>query len=120
MADALLQDLWLHHTADVAVNTLTIHTDHVTVHAATTGDEAGCPSCGTVSTRSRQLKEVLARVPALATTAEHVRTFAELMNDRRGRELKDWITRVQQDQVLGVVFKADQVMRDHVGHGAPS
>ncbi|MFD8755672.1 hypothetical protein ACFV0O_32545 [Kitasatospora sp. NPDC059577] len=48
---------------------------------------------------ARQLKEVLARVPVLATAAEHLRTFAEPMNDRRGRELKNWITRVQQDQV---------------------
>ncbi|MFF2956767.1 ISL3 family transposase [Kitasatospora sp. NPDC057965] len=51
MADDLLQDLWLHRTTDVAVNFLTIRADRVTVHAATTGDEAGCPSCGTVSTR---------------------------------------------------------------------
>ncbi|MGW4898010.1 ISL3 family transposase [Kitasatospora sp. NPDC004240] len=51
MADDLLQNLWVHQTADVAVNTLTIHADRVTVHAATTGNEAGCPSCGTVSTR---------------------------------------------------------------------
>ncbi|WP_395292207.1 ISL3 family transposase [Kitasatospora hibisci] len=51
MTDDLLQDLWLHRSADVAVNTLTIRADRVTVHAATTGGEAGCPSCGTVSTR---------------------------------------------------------------------
>ncbi|MFG2909125.1 hypothetical protein ACGF13_29170 [Kitasatospora sp. NPDC048286] len=44
MADDLLQDLWLHRTCDVTVNTLT-------VHAVTTGAEAGCPSCGTVSAR---------------------------------------------------------------------
>lgn len=37
--------------------------------------------------------------PGTATAAEPVRAFAEPMNDRRGRELKDWITRVQQDQV---------------------
>ena len=50
MADDLLQDRWL-LSADVAVNTLTIRADRVTVHAATTGSEEGCPSCGTVSTR---------------------------------------------------------------------
>ncbi|MFJ7244279.1 hypothetical protein ACIQWA_06460 [Kitasatospora sp. NPDC098652] len=38
MADDLLQDLWLHQTCDVAVNTLTIHADRVTVHATTTRD----------------------------------------------------------------------------------
>ncbi|MCU7821118.1 ISL3 family transposase [Kitasatospora sp. DSM 101779] len=61
---------------------------------------------------SQQLKEVLARVPALATTAEHVRTFAELMNDRRGRELKDWITRVQQDQVPALRSFATGLLQD--------
>ncbi|MFJ3800031.1 hypothetical protein ACIPSJ_27580 [Streptomyces sp. NPDC090088] len=45
-----------------------------------------------------QLKEILARAPVRARTAEHVRTFAELMNDRRGHQLKDWIARIQQDQ----------------------
>ncbi|MFJ9847404.1 transposase family protein [Kitasatospora sp. NPDC101155] len=51
MADDLLQNLWLNRTTDVAVNTLTIRADRVTVLSATTGGEAGCPSCGTVSTR---------------------------------------------------------------------
>ncbi|WP_395292208.1 hypothetical protein ACF9IK_00285 [Kitasatospora hibisci] len=35
MTDDLLQDLWLHRSADVAVNTLTIRADRVTVRAAT-------------------------------------------------------------------------------------
>ncbi|MFF3915438.1 ISL3 family transposase [Streptomyces sp. NPDC001852] len=51
MTHALHQDLWLNQAADVAVNSLTIHADRVIVHAATTSDEAGCPSCGTVSAR---------------------------------------------------------------------
>ncbi|MFE0460201.1 ISL3 family transposase [Kitasatospora sp. NPDC058965] len=51
MADDLLQDLWLHHAAGVAVNTITVHPHRVTIHAATTSNEAGCPSCGTVSGR---------------------------------------------------------------------
>ncbi|MEU5812104.1 transposase [Streptomyces sp. NPDC047718] len=61
---------------------------------------------------AQQLKEVLARVPVLATTAEHVRAFAELMNDRRGRELKDWITRVQQDQVPALRSFANGLLQD--------
>ncbi|MFF3915439.1 transposase [Streptomyces sp. NPDC001852] len=60
----------------------------------------------------QQLKEVLTRGPALATTAWHVRTFAELMNDRRGRELKDWITRVQQDQVPALRSFATGLLQD--------
>ena len=61
---------------------------------------------------AQQLKELLARVPVLATTAEHVRAFAELMNDRRGRELKDWITRVQQDQVPALRSFANGLLQD--------
>ncbi|MFD5922951.1 ISL3 family transposase, partial [Kitasatospora sp. NPDC127035] len=51
MADELLQDLWLHQTADVAVNTLTVHPHRITVHAATTSGLASCPSCATLSGR---------------------------------------------------------------------
>ncbi|MER6401729.1 transposase [Kitasatospora sp. NPDC001603] len=60
----------------------------------------------------QQLKEILTRVPALATTAEHVRSFAELMNDRRGRELKDWIARVQQDKVPALRSFAAGLLQD--------
>lgn len=35
------------------------------------------------------------RVPAPAAPARHVRAFAELMNDPRGRQLKKWIAAVQ-------------------------
>jgi transposase len=48
---------------------------------------------------AHRLKEILARVPALAAAARHVRAFADLMNDRRGRQLKEWIAAVQADQV---------------------
>ncbi|MER7756904.1 hypothetical protein [Kitasatospora sp. NPDC097643] len=48
---------------------------------------------------AQQLKEIPARVPPPAATAEQVRTFAELMNDRRGRRLRDWSTGVQEDKV---------------------
>jgi len=59
-----------------------------------------------------QLKEILARVPALARTAEHVRAFAELMNDRRRHQLKDWIARVQQDQVPALQSFATGLLQD--------
>ncbi|MFC4591854.1 ISL3 family transposase [Sphaerisporangium corydalis] len=61
---------------------------------------------------AQQLKQILARVPELARTAEHVRAFAELMNNRRGHKLKDWIARVQQDQVPALRTFADGLVQD--------
>ncbi|MFF2548837.1 transposase [Kitasatospora sp. NPDC058063] len=61
---------------------------------------------------AQQLKEVLARVPALATFAEHVRAFAELMNDRRGQELKNWIARVERDQAPALRSFASGLLQD--------
>nr|WP_285440785.1 transposase [Streptomyces sp. ISL-94] len=49
--------------------------------------------------KTQRLKEILDRCPALDPTARHVRSFAELMNNRRGQELKDWITRVRADRL---------------------
>ncbi|MDX3867658.1 ISL3 family transposase [Streptomyces europaeiscabiei] len=49
--------------------------------------------------QAQQLKQILARCPALGRTAEHVRLFAELMNDRRGRDLSQWTERVQADDL---------------------
>ncbi|MEU9457061.1 transposase [Streptomyces sp. NPDC048277] len=37
--------------------------------------------------QAQRFKQALARCPPLGRTAEHVRAFAELMNDRRGRDL---------------------------------
>lgn len=39
----------------------------------------------------QRLKAVLDRCPALDRIARHVRTFAELMNNRQGRDLDQWI-----------------------------
>jgi transposase len=61
---------------------------------------------------AQQLKEILARVPALASTVEHVRAFAELMNNLRGHQLKDWITRVQQDQIPALQAFATGLLKD--------
>ncbi|GAB3181749.1 ISL3 family transposase [Streptomyces incanus] len=49
--------------------------------------------------QTQRLKQLLARCPALGRTAEHVRVFAELMNDRRGQDLGQWMERVQADDV---------------------
>lgn len=49
--------------------------------------------------QAERLKKILARCPELDRTAEHVRGFAELMNDRRGRDLGQWIEQVQADDL---------------------
>lgn len=45
--------------------------------------------------QAQQLKVILARCPALDRTAHHVHAFAELMNDRQGNHLDQWINQVQ-------------------------
>jgi transposase len=50
--------------------------------------------------QAQQLKKtILARCPSLDRTAHHVRAFAELMNDRRGKHLAQWIAGVQADDL---------------------
>ncbi|WP_329310077.1 transposase [Streptomyces sp. NBC_01262] len=49
--------------------------------------------------QTHRLKEVLAGCPALDRTAQHVRGFAELMNNRHGHQLKDWIEQVRADSI---------------------
>ncbi|MGY4928459.1 ISL3 family transposase [Streptomyces sp. 900105755] len=49
--------------------------------------------------RRQQLKTVLARCPELDQAAQHVRSFAELMNNRDGHRLGQWIEAVQADDV---------------------
>lgn len=49
--------------------------------------------------QAQQLKTILSRCPELDRTAEHVRTFAELMNNRQGRHLGQWVDRVQADDL---------------------
>ncbi|MEV5880632.1 ISL3 family transposase [Streptomyces sp. NPDC052101] len=49
--------------------------------------------------QAQQLKAILARCPALDRTAHHVRVFAELMNDRQGKHLDQWIAQVQADDL---------------------
>jgi transposase len=49
--------------------------------------------------KAAQLKALLARCPELDQVAQHVRSFAELMNNRDGHRLGQWITAVQADDV---------------------
>ncbi|WP_405753190.1 transposase [Streptomyces sp. NBC_00012] len=49
--------------------------------------------------QAQQLKKIFARCPELDRTAEHVRAFAELMNNRQGRQLGQWIEHVQADEL---------------------
>ena len=39
-----------------------------------------------------KIKNILARCPQLSTAAEHVRSFAEMMRDRAGHQLTEWLT----------------------------
>jgi transposase len=43
----------------------------------------------------RHLQDLLSFCPHLAILAEHVRAFAELLTDRRGAELEDWMSAVE-------------------------
>ncbi|MFK4272467.1 transposase [Streptomyces milbemycinicus] len=61
---------------------------------------------------AQRLKDILARCPALACAAEHVRNFAELMNHRRGRHLKTWIAAVQADPVPALHTFANGLLTD--------
>ncbi|MFE4583258.1 transposase [Streptomyces chartreusis] len=61
---------------------------------------------------AQRLKEILARWPPPATTADHVRAFAELMNSRRGQRLKDWIAAVQTGQVPALTAFATGLLQD--------
>ncbi|MFH9968893.1 transposase [Streptomyces mirabilis] len=49
--------------------------------------------------QAQQLKTILTRCPALDRTSHHVRAFAELMNDRQGKHLDQWIAGVQADDL---------------------
>ncbi|MFE5873583.1 ISL3 family transposase [Streptomyces roseifaciens] len=49
--------------------------------------------------QTQQLKEILARCPALDQAAEHVRAFADLMNNRNGHQLHHWIAKVKADDL---------------------
>ena len=45
------------------------------------------------------LKGVLARCPQLEKTADHVRSFAELMSQRHGDQLDEWMEKVEADDL---------------------
>lgn len=64
-------------TVRQATRLLTSHPDHL--------DENG----------TLKLKELLARCPELDGVADCVRTFAEMMTERRGQDLADWLERAE-------------------------
>jgi transposase len=45
------------------------------------------------------LQDLLAARPHLTTLAEHVRAFAELLTTRRGNDLEDWMSAVQESDL---------------------
>ncbi|MGW2936612.1 transposase [Streptomyces sp. NPDC001156] len=49
--------------------------------------------------QAQRLKEIVARCPELDRAAVHVRTFAELMNNRQGCRLNQWIKDVRSDDL---------------------
>ncbi|WXH43010.1 transposase family protein [Streptomyces netropsis] len=49
--------------------------------------------------QAQQLKDILTRCPALDSAAEHMRAFADLMNNRQGRHLHQWIAPVEADDL---------------------
>ncbi|MFJ6837938.1 transposase [Streptomyces sp. NPDC091209] len=49
--------------------------------------------------QAQRLRAILARRPARDRTADHVCAFAELMHNRQGRDLDQWITGVQADDL---------------------
>jgi Transposase len=59
-----------------------------------------------------QLAKALTACPELHATAEHVRTFADLMNKRRGDRLTDWIHRVQADPLPALHSLITGIRRD--------
>ncbi|HEY2834651.1 MAG TPA: ISL3 family transposase [Sporichthyaceae bacterium] len=55
------------------------------------------PSAALEESQRVRLKQVLANCPELEATAGHVRGFAEMMTQRRGDRLEDWLTAVEAD-----------------------
>ncbi|MFB8778032.1 hypothetical protein [Streptomyces broussonetiae] len=49
--------------------------------------------------QAQKLKAITACCPALDRIAHDVRAFAQLMNDRQGEHLNEWITQVQADEL---------------------
>ncbi|MFK0160807.1 ISL3 family transposase [Streptomyces sp. NPDC090493] len=101
MTHDLLHDLWLHQTTDVAVSAVTIHADHVTVHAATTRAGAECPTCGTSSGRVHS-----SYVRRLDDSAAGLRRVVVELRVRRFRCRQQACERATfVEQVKGVTFR---------------
>jgi transposase len=60
----------------------------------------------------RQLKTLLARSPELTAAAGHVRTFATIMSNREGDQLRHWIADVCADAQCGLAGFATGLIPD--------
>jgi transposase len=58
------------------------------------------------------LKEIRAGCPELDALTDHVRDFAEMMRDRRGDQLAEWMERVEQDTLPALHSLVNGLRRD--------
>ncbi|MCX4734545.1 transposase [Streptomyces sp. NBC_01363] len=58
------------------------------------------------------LKEMRTACPELDATVEHVRAFARLMHEHRGRDLSTWIAGISQDDLPHLGQFAEGLLRD--------
>lgn len=61
----------------------------------------------------RDLDAILAASPELAALATHVRAFAEIMGQRRGRDLQQWMATVDADDQPALHSFVRGLRRDH-------
>lgn len=59
-----------------------------------------------------QLKQILARSPALAVTHEHVRDFVKIMTNLQGERLPDWMAQIDQHGVPALKSFANGLRSD--------
>lgn len=62
---------------------------------------------------AQQLEAILGRCPELQKTAQHVRTFAELMTNRQGGQLDEWMEKAQADDLPDLNSFISGVQQDH-------
>ena len=59
------------------------------------------------------LEQILARCPELAATARHVTAFADMMTNRRGHRLGEWMSTVTADDLPPLHSLVNGMRRDH-------
>ncbi|MFI7702464.1 transposase [Nonomuraea sp. NPDC049480] len=63
--------------------------------------------------RTARLEEVLSCCPELKQAAEHVRAFADLLTQRQGHRLADWIDEVRASDLQHLRSFAEGLLIDH-------